>query len=128
MNDDGLLRGRTNSGEWVQYESKADSQYAMHEFVGGCWFVFEGVRFSKRVTTEYTSGREKTTGKEVIQEFGSRSCVDALSKEYFLEGFSKFSRGRAGCLGIFMRSHFTSKFQTLENSPGTAGAIYFTPP
>lgn len=93
LNDDGLLRGRTNSGEWVQYESKADSQYAMHEFVGGCWFVFEGVRFSKRVTTEYTTGREKSTGKEVIQEFGSRSCVDAISKEYFLEGVLEVQPG-----------------------------------
>lgn len=93
LNDDGLLRGRTNSGEWVQYASKADSQYAMHEFVGGCWFVFEGVRFSKRVTTEYTTGREKSTGKEVIQEFGSRSCVDALSKEYFLEGVLEVQPG-----------------------------------
>lgn len=93
LNDDGLLRGRTNSGEWVQYESKADSQYAMHEFVGGCWFVFEGVRFSKRVITEYTTGREKSTGKEVIQEFGSRSCVDALSKEYFLEGVLEVQPG-----------------------------------
>lgn len=86
LSDDHLLRARTKSGEWVQYTSKADSQYAMHEFVGGCWFVFEGAHFSKRITNEYTDGREESAGNKVIQEFGSRSCIDALSREYLLEG------------------------------------------
>lgn len=52
----------------------------MHEFVGGCWFVFEGAHFSKRITNEYTDGREESAGNKVIQEFGSRSCIDALSR------------------------------------------------
>lgn len=84
--DDGLLRGRTQAGEWVQYASKADSQYAMHEFVGGCWFVFEGVHFSRRKISKYAAGREGFTGNEVVQEFGSRLDVGASTKEYFLEG------------------------------------------
>lgn len=86
LTDDCLLRARTKSGEWIQYKSKADSQYAMHEFVGGCWFVFEGFSFSKMITTKYTEDRKSSTGNEVVQELGSRSFVDALSKEYFLEG------------------------------------------
>ncbi|QXH53687.1 hypothetical protein KSS94_11455 [Pseudomonas fakonensis] len=93
LSEDGFLRARTSSGEWVQYTSKSDSQYAMHEFVGGFWFVFEGVVFSKRITTEYTADREKSTGNEVIQEFGSRSCVEALSKKYFLEGVLEVQPG-----------------------------------
>ncbi|MDF7797801.1 hypothetical protein [Pseudomonas syringae] len=90
---DGFLRARTNFGEWVQYTSKADSQYAMHEFVGGCWFVFEDVCFSRSKTTEYTADRKNSTGNEIVQEFGSRSYVDALSKEYFLEGVLEVSPG-----------------------------------
>lgn len=93
LNDDRLFRGRTQSGEWVKYESKADSQYAMHEFVGGCWFVFEGVSFSRRVTAEYTADREKSTGNEVVQEFGSRSYGDEFSKKYFLEGVLEVKPG-----------------------------------
>lgn len=90
---DGLLRTRTASGEWVQYTSKADSQYAMHEFVGGCWFVFEDVHFSKMTTAEYTEDRKKLTGNEVIQESGSRSYIDFFSKKYFLEGVLEVSPG-----------------------------------
>ncbi len=84
--DDGLLRACTRQGEWVKYTSRADSKYAMHEFVGGCWFVFGEACFSKRITSEYTADRKKSTGNEVVQEFGSRSCVDIISKNYFLEG------------------------------------------
>lgn len=86
LSGDRLLRARTKSGDWVQYASKADSQYAMHEFVGGFWFVFERVIFSKRIITEYTTDLERSTGNEVVQEYGSRSCVDSISKEYLLEG------------------------------------------
>ncbi|HGQ7399996.1 TPA: hypothetical protein ACL1R0_003562 [Pseudomonas aeruginosa] len=75
------------------FSSKADSQYAMHEFVGGCWFVFEGAHFSKRITNEYTDGREESAGNKVIQEFGSRSCIDALSREYLLEGVLEVQPG-----------------------------------
>lgn len=90
---DGLLRARTDSGEWVQYESKADSQYAMHEFVGGCWFVFEGVCFSKRITTEYAADRKKTTGNETVEEVGSRAYIERSSREYLLEGVLNVSPG-----------------------------------
>ncbi|MEG7154425.1 hypothetical protein V1958_32640, partial [Pseudomonas aeruginosa] len=61
-------------------------QYAMHEFVGDCWFVFEGDHLSKRTTNAYTDGREESARNKVIQEFGSRYCIDALSREYLLEG------------------------------------------
>jgi hypothetical protein len=90
---DGLLRARTDSGEWVQYGSKADSQYAMHEFVGGCWFVFEGVSFSKRITAEYAADRKRSTGNETVEEFGSRAYIKQSSKEYLLEGVLNVSPG-----------------------------------
>lgn len=93
LNDDRILRARTESGEWAQYVSKADSEYALHEYVGGCWFVFENVIYSKRVVGEYTADRKGTTGEEVVQEFGSRSWIDALSKEYFLEGVLEVEPG-----------------------------------
>lgn len=84
--NDGLLRACTDYGEWIQYTSKADSQYAMHEFVGGCWFIFEGVSFSKRIICEYTVDRKGSTGNEVAEEFGSRACINQSSREYLLEG------------------------------------------
>lgn len=90
---DGLLNARTASGEWVQYTSKADSQYAMHEFVGGCWFVFKDFCFSNMTTAEYTKDRKGFTGNKVVQESGSRSYIGAFSKEYFLEGVLEASPG-----------------------------------
>ncbi|MBG0847885.1 hypothetical protein H3222_22055 [Pseudomonas chengduensis] len=85
---DGLLIGRLeNSEEWVEYKDKTISaEVPKYEYVGDCWFVFEGVSFSKRITAEYTADRKGSTGNEIVEEFGSRAYIDQSSREYLLEG------------------------------------------
>lgn len=82
----GLLRARSQGGEWVQYISKSESSYAMHEFVGGCWFVFVGVSFSKSTVVEYAEDRKSSTGLKVMQELASPCFLSVSSEKYFLEG------------------------------------------
>ncbi|NWB32044.1 hypothetical protein HX886_34525 [Pseudomonas gingeri] len=82
----GLLRARSKGGEWVQYESKSESLYAMHEFVGGCWFVFLGVSFSENTVFEYAKDRKSPSGLKVVQELSSVSFLKESSKKYLLEG------------------------------------------
>ncbi|WP_459207294.1 hypothetical protein ACSMEV_03650 [Pseudomonas sp. MLB6B] len=83
---EGLLRARSAGGEWVQYISKSESSYAMHEFVGGCWFVFVGVSLSKSTVVEYTEDRKSSTGLKVMQELVSPCFQSISSKKYLLEG------------------------------------------
>lgn len=83
---DGLLRGRSKEGGWVQYTNKSESSYAMHEFVGGCWFVFTGISFSKKTVVEYAPDRKSSTGLKVVQELVLPVFTDVSSKDYFLEG------------------------------------------
>jgi hypothetical protein len=89
----GLLRARSQGGEWVQYVSKSESSYAMHEFVGGCWFVFVGVSFSKSTVVEYAEDRKSSTGVKVMQEITSPSFTSVSSEKYFLEGVLNASPG-----------------------------------
>ena len=98
---DGLLRARLiRNGiaeeEWIQYTSKGDSQYAQHEFVGGCWFVFEGVIHFKKILSEYTADRKAFSGKEFLDEAGHIND-DPSIKEYILEG-SHFSPPPPGAI------------------------------
>ena len=81
-----VLKARTSSDEWTQYESKSDSLYAMHEYVGGCWFVFEEVVFFRRIIDVYAPDRQSSSGKKYVQEFGDCSHIDQLSKEFVIEG------------------------------------------
>lgn len=60
---DGLLSARNRDGGVINYKSKSESLHAMHEYVGGCWFVFEGVDFSKRIVDEYTPDRKASFRK-----------------------------------------------------------------
>ncbi|WP_259698133.1 hypothetical protein [Pseudomonas frederiksbergensis] len=90
---DGFLRARSVGGEWVEYKSKSESSYAMSEFVGGCWFVFEGVAFSYRMVGMYAPDRQSSSGKKEVQEFGSRSCIGPSSREYLLEGVLNIAPG-----------------------------------
>ncbi|EZP32488.1 hypothetical protein [Pseudomonas sp. RIT288] len=83
---DGLLRARSQGGEWVQYISKSESSYAMHEFVGGCWFVFVGVSSSKSTVVEYSEDRKSSSGLKVMQELASPYFLSVSSEKYFLEG------------------------------------------
>lgn len=83
---DGLLKARNKGGEWVQYTSRSESLYAMNEFVGGCWFVFLGVSFSKSIISKYTEDRKRSTGLKVVQEISSPFFSNASSKKYLLEG------------------------------------------
>ncbi|EJM04303.1 hypothetical protein PMI18_01388 [Pseudomonas sp. GM102] len=83
---DGILRARTSSDEWTQYENKSDSLYAMHEYVGGCWFVFEEVVFFRRMIDVYTPDRQSSSGKKYVQEFGDCSRVEQFTKKFVLEG------------------------------------------
>ncbi|WP_434771300.1 hypothetical protein [Pseudomonas entomophila] len=83
---EGLLRARSQDGEWVQYISKSESSYAMHEFVGGCWFVFVGVSLSKSTVVEYTEDRKSSTGLKVMQELVSPCFQNMSSRKYLLEG------------------------------------------
>ncbi|MDH0650332.1 hypothetical protein N5D48_26135, partial [Pseudomonas sp. GD03858] len=70
-NVDGLLVGRLeSSGKWVRYEDKAISAEVLkYEYVGGCWFVFEGVSFSVRKIGRYIEGGEESGGGELIEKF-----------------------------------------------------------
>lgn len=90
---DGLLNARNKNGEWVEYKSKEESSYAMHEYVGGCWLVFLGVSFSRRVICKYSSDRTSPSGTEFVQEIGHRSVGRGMAKEYFLEGVIGVSLG-----------------------------------
>lgn len=102
---DGFLRAKGVDGKWVQYKSKSESSYAMHEFVGGCWFVFEGVVFSRRVVDEYAPDRQKSSGNKSVQELGSRSRIDQLSKGYLLEGVLNVAPGPGWmCWDVFAKS------------------------
>ncbi|MET3454255.1 hypothetical protein [Pseudomonas kilonensis] len=83
---EGLLKARTDTGEWTQYESKSDSLYAMHEYVGGCWFVFDEVVFFRRSVDRYMPGRENSSEEKIVQLFGDSSRADQLSREFCLEG------------------------------------------
>lgn len=80
----GLLKARNGAGQWIHYGGRADSLCAMHEYVGGCWFVFEGVVYSSRTIMEDDSSA--TVGKRWSREQGSKSLIDASIKEYVLEG------------------------------------------
>ena len=91
--NDGVLKARTSSGEWVQYENKASSQYAMHEFVGGCWFVFEDVHLSHRTIDEYTTDRKSFTGNKFVQKNDYRAIASLLLKKYLLEGVANAPPG-----------------------------------
>ncbi|XVN16706.1 hypothetical protein QZH46_14935 [Pseudomonas corrugata] len=96
---DGLLKARNKGGEWVQYKSKSESLYAMNEFVGGCWFVFEGVSFSKSMISEYSEDRRGSTGLEVVQEL-FRHISQMYLLKIFVRRRSRLSSGtRLGVLG-----------------------------
>ncbi len=84
--EDGLLRGRTSSGEWVKYTSKADSLYAMHEYVGGFWFAFEGVVYSRRTFDEYASDGHVVAADRLVRESGKLPEVESIYNRYVLEG------------------------------------------
>lgn len=50
INEEGLFQARVeNSGnEWVVYDDKTTGrELPKYEYVGGCWFVFEGVEYWK---------------------------------------------------------------------------------
>lgn len=83
---DGFLKARKKDGEWVQYTSRSESLYAMNKFVGGCWFVFLGVSFSKSVLSKYKEDRKSSTGLKVVQEISFPSFSNVFSKKYLLEG------------------------------------------
>lgn len=88
---DGLLRARSNGGEWVEYKSKAESLHAMHEYVGGVWFVFEGVSFFGGALSKYTLDRKGFTGERFLREWGERDR--ASGNNYILEGVSNNEPG-----------------------------------
>lgn len=88
--EDGIVRGRTSSGEWTKYTSKADSLYAMHEYVGGFWFVFEGVVFCRRAFDEYASGGQVSVADRLVHESGNASEVSSAFNKYILEGVLEF--------------------------------------
>lgn len=85
---DGLLVGRLeNSGEWVGYEDKTISAEVLkYEYVGNCWFVFEGVSFSLRKIGKYIEGGKEPGGGELIENFDLPKTTVSNIKEYFLEG------------------------------------------
>ena len=89
----GVLNARAKDGAWIKYQGKSESSYAMHEYVGGCWFVFSGVSFSRRVIYEYASDKKTSTGKEFVQEFRCKTMTDTTIGEYLLEGVVVVSPG-----------------------------------
>jgi hypothetical protein len=89
----GFLFAISNDGRVVEYRSKTERSYAMHEYVGGCWFVFSGVTFAKRVVDEYASDRKSSSGKKTSDEIGCRTTLDSLTHEYVLEGVTNASPG-----------------------------------
>lgn len=93
LNEDELLKARAKTGEWVEYTSTADSQYAMHEFVGECWFVFDGVSYAKNTTISLSGGIEQSDRNGISQDFGSLAGHDADVRQYFLEGTSEIEPG-----------------------------------
>jgi len=90
---DGLLNARDKDGVWVRYNSRGESLYAMHEYVGGCWFVFSGVSFSRRVININNQDKEASSAKEFVREFNSRSMIKGTENKYFLEGGVSISPG-----------------------------------
>jgi hypothetical protein len=86
---DGLLIARLEgSEEWIKYEDKTISEEVLkYEYVGSCWFVFEGISSSIRKVTP--------SDDEAGKEAGGGDFVDALdfprstrpnTKKYLLEG------------------------------------------
>lgn len=89
---DGKLRvcadnGQHGSDDWVEYgTSEMANEIMRYEFVGNCWFVFEGVSHFKRMVAEYKSNQKEFTGREIAEEFSSVKSNNSTSKEYILEG------------------------------------------
>lgn len=88
---DGLLEAREKLGDWFVYTSKAESTHAMHEYVGGCWFVFERVTFSKgEISLEPSSGCSPVP-LDVLDIPKVGNDVACIQRKYFLEGVIHFS-------------------------------------
>lgn len=90
---EGYLNARTDEGEYVKYGGKAESLHAMHEYVGGCWFVFSGVTFVRRFVCEYALDKKALSGNRFPEEFGDGSMSGKQGEKYFLEGVINCSPG-----------------------------------
>jgi hypothetical protein len=87
MVDGGLAARLESSGEWVKYKDKTISEQVLkYEYVGGCWFVFDGVVFSRQIVDEYAADRQGSSGRKIAQEIGDFSLVDQRLQEFVLEG------------------------------------------
>jgi hypothetical protein len=84
--DEGGLKARTGTGEWTCYEGESNSLYAMHEYVGGCWFVFDEVVFYRRTVDVYAPDRQGSSGERRVQLFGDVYFANQLTKDFILEG------------------------------------------
>lgn len=82
----GLLSARDQDGRWIKYTSKSESLFAMHEYVGGCWFVFSGVTFLRCVINKRKSDEEERSAEEFFEGFKVGSVLEKLGAKYFLEG------------------------------------------
>ncbi|WP_434672569.1 hypothetical protein [Pseudomonas sp. R1-15] len=83
---DGGLKARTGTGEWTYYEGESSGLYAMHEYVGGCWFVFDEVVFYRRTVDTYTPDRQGSSGERSVQLSGESYFANQLTKDFILEG------------------------------------------
>ncbi|MDG6399922.1 hypothetical protein QCD79_07945 [Pseudomonas quasicaspiana] len=85
---DGLLVAQLEgSGEWVEYKDRTISKEVLkYEYVGGCWFVFEGVSFSARKIEKYEGGCKQAEGNELVDELELPKQVPLNVKTFFLEG------------------------------------------
>jgi hypothetical protein len=85
---DGLLVAQLESSdEWIQYNDKTISEEILkYEYVGGCWFVFEGVFCSFRKIEKYLSDHDKKEEGKIVEELVfSKATYEGLTK-YLLEG------------------------------------------
>jgi hypothetical protein len=57
-----------------------------YEYVGGCWFVFEGVSFSARKIEKYEGGCKQLEGNELVDELELSKPAPINVKTFFLEG------------------------------------------
>lgn len=92
-----LVAQLEGSGEWVEYKDKTISKEVLkYEYVGGCWFVFEGVSFSVRKIEKYVGGCKQSEGYELVDEFEPPKPVPLNVKAFFLEGVLDTPPGPGG--------------------------------
>lgn len=92
--EDELLRGKNKDGDWVYYSNKAESRFAMHEYVGGCWLVFDRISHVHEVLDAYEANSELVIGR-FEKDYVSSATSMLVGDSYFVEGVC-MNDGKAG--------------------------------